>query len=131
MVTIQNIKMTDKKYRELYDAFQMHNKKMKRTNNLSLAFSSFDDYVLYSYGKKKVKSNFNNLKTFLSSKPKRINQSSAVEIDKPNSNYAAGTKVESEQYTGDFVVGLATMHKSNTTPVTKNTDPTIFAKMRR
>ncbi len=31
---------------------------------------------------------------------------------------AGGSKRESQQYTGDFVIGIATLHKSNAVPVT-------------
>jgi len=31
---------------------------------------------------------------------------------------AGGDKRESQQYTGDFVIGIATLHKSNAVPVT-------------
>ena len=44
---------------------------------------------------------------------------------------AATAKRESPQYTGDFLVGLSTLHKSNSVPVTRDDDPTIFAQMRR
>jgi hypothetical protein len=38
---------------------------------------------------------------------------------------------ETERYTGDELLGIATMHKSNAVPVSKNTDAKIFATMRR
>ena len=41
------------------------------------------------------------------------------------------TKRESNTYTGDFIVGIATMHKSNFVPVTKNQDGADYATMRR
>jgi hypothetical protein len=44
---------------------------------------------------------------------------------------ASGTKKESQQYTGDYIVGIATMHKSNLVPVGRGTDPKDFATMRR
>lgn len=40
-------------------------------------------------------------------------------------------KTESKQYTGDYIVGIATMHKSNLVPVGRGTDPTDYATMRR
>lgn len=40
-------------------------------------------------------------------------------------------KRESTFYTGDFLIGLTTLHKSNSIPVTRDDDPSIFAKMRR
>ena len=38
---------------------------------------------------------------------------------------------ETEKYTGDELLGIATMHKSNAVPVSKNTDAKIYATMRR
>lgn len=38
---------------------------------------------------------------------------------------------DNEKYTGDELLGIATMHKSNAVPVSKNTDAKIFATMRR
>lgn len=40
-------------------------------------------------------------------------------------------KKETERYTGDELLGIATMHKSNAVPVSKRTDAKIFATMRR
>ena len=40
-------------------------------------------------------------------------------------------KRESNTYTGDFIVGIATMHKSNFVPVTRNQDGKDYATMRR
>lgn len=40
-------------------------------------------------------------------------------------------KRKAQEYSGDYIVGLATMHKSNTVPVGRGCDPKIFAKMRR
>ena len=38
---------------------------------------------------------------------------------------------QSNTYTGDFIVGIATMHKSNFVPVTRNQDGKDYATMRR
>lgn len=40
-------------------------------------------------------------------------------------------KTEPKQYTGDYITGLATMHKSNTVPVGRGCDPKEYAQMRR
>jgi len=40
-------------------------------------------------------------------------------------------KVESKQYTGDYVVGIATMHKSNLVPVCRDDNPEHYSTMRR
>jgi hypothetical protein len=38
---------------------------------------------------------------------------------------------QSNTYTGDFIVGVATMHKSNLVPVNRNQDGSDYATMRR
>ena len=35
------------------------------------------------------------------------------------------------QYTGDYIIGIGTMHKSNSVPVTRKKDAIAMAKMRR
>ena len=35
------------------------------------------------------------------------------------------------EYSGDYITGLATLHKSNTVPVGRRDDPKIYAQMRR
>jgi len=40
-------------------------------------------------------------------------------------------KSEPKQYTGDQIVGIATLHKSNMVPVSRGDNPEIYAKMRR
>lgn len=44
---------------------------------------------------------------------------------------AHGTKHERQEYSGDYIQGIATMHKSNLVPVGKNDDPKSYATMRR
>jgi len=41
------------------------------------------------------------------------------------------TKAKTSQYTGDYFVGIATMHKSNLVPVGKDQDARDYATMRR
>lgn len=38
---------------------------------------------------------------------------------------------ERQVYSGDYIVGIATMHKSNLVPVGRGDDPKAFATMRR
>lgn len=42
-----------------------------------------------------------------------------------------GTKKESQVYGGDYITGLATLHKSNIVPVGKDDNPVDYATMRR
>ena len=40
-------------------------------------------------------------------------------------------KGNGNQYTGDYIIGIGTMHKSNSVPVTRKKDAEAMAKMRR
>ena len=44
---------------------------------------------------------------------------------------AIAPKAKRNVYSGDYVTGLATMHKSNIVPVGRGTDPKEYAQMRR
>ena len=41
------------------------------------------------------------------------------------------SKKESQQYTGDYVIGIGTMHKSNLVPITRGEGAKDIARMRR
>ena len=43
----------------------------------------------------------------------------------------AGLRKESPKYSGDYIVGIATMHKSNLVPVGRGDNPEDYANMRR
>ena len=42
-----------------------------------------------------------------------------------------GTKEEKPTYSGDYIIGIATTHKSNLVPVGRGDDPKHYATMRR
>jgi len=46
-------------------------------------------------------------------------------------NANATAKAETKEYSGDYVTGLATLHKSNIVPVGKDDNPVDYATMRR
>jgi hypothetical protein len=46
-------------------------------------------------------------------------------------NSTATAKAETKKYSGDYITGLATMHKSNIVPVCKDDNPVDYATMRR
>lgn len=54
---------------------------------------------------------------------------------KPNSlnswNVGAVTTKQSQQYTGDSIIGIGTLHKSNAVPIFSNQEAEDIAKMRR
>ena len=42
-----------------------------------------------------------------------------------------GSKVKANEYTGDYIIAIGTMHKSNAVPVTRKKEAEDMAKMRR
>lgn len=46
-------------------------------------------------------------------------------------NSTSTAKAETKKYSGEYITGLATMHKSNIVPVGKDDDPKNYATMRR
>jgi len=48
-----------------------------------------------------------------------------------NFSVAVGARTETQKYTGDYVIGIATMHKSNAVPVTNPKHATEISQMRR
>ena len=58
---------------------------------------------------------------------------SASKNKTPLSNKVAGHGAarESTQYTGDYIIGIGQMHKSNGVPITRKEDAVAIANMRR
>ena len=120
-------KVTKARLQELELEWRKHNKSMKQKGMHDLRYEKFSDYVDYCYGKTKVKQSF-----------KSYTPQESYRRDTPNypsmeiSGGGHGTKRETQKYTGDLIVGIATMHKSNAVPVMKGTKQAEeIAKMRR
>lgn len=82
----------------------------------------------------KLLSSVNHSKTeFRNYKPKEVFLRDIPEIPSLDVNQKVYTayKKETNVYTGDYITGLATMHKSNIVPVGKGDDAESYAKMRR
>ena len=126
----KNKKKLDMKQVEL--DFRRYNKDMRRKHMHNCQFETLNDYVNYISGtmpKRKTefkkyeapKSYVRNTETYPSSTAKT---SDTI----PNS----GTKKENPRYTGDLIVGIATMHKSNLVPIMRGTEQAKdVAQMRR
>lgn len=65
--------------------------------------------------------------------PKLSNHRRTIFDDACSVDTRAGlaTKKQANQYTGDAMLGVATMHKSNSVPVFKQEDAEAISKMRR
>lgn len=107
-----------------------HNKQMRKIRAHSCQFQTVEEYIDYRFGKTSKKARKNN--EFKEYVPKVSN------VDRNRSNIKTSDAVpgpcpvrEKREYTGDYIVGIATMHKSNLVPVGRNTDAKEFATMRR
>jgi hypothetical protein len=108
--------------------WRQYNKQMRRQNMSKLQFESLDDYVAYRTGKMKSKK-----KEFIPyvPPPKTVPDVSPYPSLSSTPILAGGLKKERMLYTGDYVVGIATMHKSNLVPVGRGDNPADYAALRR
>ena len=117
--------------------WRKHNKAMRRANNHSLQYNTVDDYISYVRGEYKapVKSRgtYTPDTSWRRNDPKIPSaMEEAIKNGTFNRGCSGGTKKESPKYTGDLIVGIATMHKSNAVPVMRGTKQAEeIAKMRR
>ena len=129
-------KLTKQQLANMSEDYRLHNKKMRQSNNLSLCFPTFEGYLDWRFGRIPASSSVRP-STFFNQDMKhmfvrdtrntRHSVSSKVSVNMKN----ATAKTESNSYSGTYVTGLATMHKSNIVPVGKGTDPKDYATMRR
>lgn len=118
---ILKMKITDKLLRE----FEEYNALMKRLKSKT---KTLDQYVQYRSGKSR------------GSRGKALPKSplQATTYRRPSPVIASGDTYDKfvapkkeMQYTGDKLLGIATMHKSNAVPVFKQEDAEDIARMRR
>ena len=117
--------------------WRKHNKAMRRANNHSLQYNTVEDYISYVRGEYKapVKSRgtYTPDTSWRRNDPKIPSaMEEAIKAGTFNRGCSGGTKKESMQYTGNLIVGIATMHKSNAVPVMRGTNEAKeIAAMRR
>ena len=113
-------KITDNQRLKLEQDWRAHNKQMRRNNCHSAQFDTFEQYLSYVRGehttrKKKASS-------FEAYVPRENpNYRSTAHIPSHGDGVGTAPKKEHPKYTGDLIVGIATMHKSNAVPVMRGT----------
>jgi hypothetical protein len=115
-------KLTDSKYTKYAQDWLDYNKQMKRLGSKT---KTFEEYVAYRQGKKKytgnpVKSGME-ATTYIRNAPK-YETGDGIGV-----TYAKAPNT----YTGDKLIGIATMHKSNMVPIFSQEDAEDISKMRR
>ena len=123
-------KPTQTQLQKLEVEWRQHNKRMRQMNCHSAQFDDFDDYVAYTRGEYKPQKSAEDCKF----KPLKIVEPYRRETPNiPSKNDIGGTaaRKEPQQYTGDYIIGIATTHKSNLMPVTSKKQAVEASTMRR
>lgn len=124
-------KLTENQLEKLKVEWRQYNKRMRQTHNHRLQFNAFEDYLSYVRGEYKPKRK-EEFKPYVPPETTRRETKPVPSLSPQGAIPANGTaKQEPKQYTGDYIIGIATMHKSNLVPVGRGSDPTDYATMRR
>ena len=125
-------KITKRDYERLVEQHRAHNRRAKQTNNRHMMMS-FDQYLDYCRPTRTVSQVVTRKKRdFVPEQPFiRDSARSAAEIESHGITGDNCAKKESTKYTGDYVTGIATLHKSNAVPVTNGEYAKDIARMRR
>ena len=130
-------RLTKRDIARLSEEYRLYNKKMKQSNNRRLCFPTFEGYLDWRFGRVSPttpgRSSIRTIQPARSYERDTRAQAVPSRLSKelPSELKNATARPDGNSYSGTYITGLATMHKSNTTVVTKQTDPTIFTRMRR
>jgi len=135
-------RLTKRQFAEISEDYRLHNKKMKQSNNLSLCFSSFEDYLDWRFGRNSpVSSSGRSSKMTRTLHPARAYERETrakvvpsrltKELELRSDLRNATARPDSNSYSGTYITGIAQMHKSNAVPVGKGDNPEDYATMRR
>ncbi len=108
--------------------WRRYNKEMRRKHLHSCQFDTLDRYVAYISGKLKPTK-----RKFVPYEPTPTVQKQDYPSNTQKSPVhgipQAGRKRENPVYTGNYIVGIATMHKSNAVPITNQEQAIEIARM--
>lgn len=106
-----------------------HNKQARRDGLPQLQFATLDDFIEYRTGSgSKVSKNFV-VKKQQKLPVRYVRQT--PEYKSLGSISGSTAKVPTKAYGGSYMVGIATMHKSNLVPVGRDDNPSNYSTMRR
>ena len=135
-------RLTKRQFAEMSEDYRLYNKKQKQSNNPELCFASFEDYLDWRFGRSTpVSSSGRSSKMTRTLCPARAYERETrakvvpsrltKELESGVSLRNATAKPGSNSYSGTYVVGIATMHKSNAVPVGRGDNPEDYSTMRR
>ena len=124
-------KLTKAQLEKLQVEWRAYNKRMRQMHCHSAQFDTFDQYLSYLRGEHKPRKQAEEFKTYAQNQPFVRHTEKYPSLQTSDAVPGLCAKRESPQYTGDLIVGIATMHKSNLVPVGRGDDPKEYARMRR
>jgi len=120
-------KLTNNQKVKLEAEWRAYNKRMRQQNCHSAQFETFDLYLSYLRGEHKPRT-----KEFVELKTEPTYTRETPNIPSlSNSISGFAPKKEPTKYTGDYITGIATMHKSNLVPISNKQQAIEVSQMRR
>jgi hypothetical protein len=125
-------KLSQKRLDELQVEWRQYNKRMRKNNMHSLQYDTFDDYLSYVQGNPPKRKQKQEAKTYAPTQSYVRHTESYPSLKTTDSVPGFCPKKETSKYTGDLIIGIGTMHKSNLVPIMRGTKQAEeLAKMRR
>ena len=124
------LKLTKAKREQLEMDLFHYNKKRKRNGEAKITFDEYVDIRCGRVTKRKLHPSEQGelAPNYLSLPPHR---QTTKHIPSLNTGVGVATKKETQKYTGENLLGIGQLHKSNAIPVFKQSDAEDLAKMRR
>jgi len=112
---------------------QKDTESMRRKGMKDLQFKEFEDYVAYTRGQYTPKhTQEKEFKEYAPTQPYVRDTKEYPSLQTSDKIPGFAGKKESQKYTGDLIVGIGTMHKSNAVPIMRGTKQAEeLAQMRR
>lgn len=111
------------------EELRLYNKRMKQIGQPKM---TFEEYVDYIHGKRKLSSPARDRSAFKPYTPPASRyRRETVHYPSLDSGAGVAAKTENQKYTGTLVKGIATMHKSNAVPIIDDQQAKDISSMRR
>ena len=123
-------KLSQTRQKQLKSEWHEHNRWLKQNHMAKISFEEFEDYVC-GRSPKKEQNRKSKLKNTQSPHADRMEAYKNIPSHGIKESQGHCSKKESPKYTGTYVKGVATMHKSNAVPVVDDQHAKDLASMRR
>lgn len=110
-----------------------YNKQARRDGLPQIQFKTLDDYIEYreGLGRKVKKNQFQVMKTNPLAGRYIRETPHYPSLGAGHGSSSSTAKKDANVYSGEYMVGIATMHKSNIVPVGRDSNPVDYSTMRR